>query len=163
IASGEYQSLVAVHADMSHNMHGFSMSNDPTLGMLRFLSWHRAYLFEMESMLQKYRPFIRIPYWDWANDHQLPSWVYLPAGVTRGPDNRFKLPTQAMVDHQVLSQWSYIGFTSALEPSPFHNTVHMWVGGTMQDPMVSPKDPIFWLHHANIDRIWAQWQQAVSW
>ena len=21
-------------------------------------------------------------------------------------------------------------------------------------------DPIFWLHHANIDRLWAQWQQA---
>ena len=22
----------------------------------------------------------------------------------------------------------------------------------------SPADPIFWLHHANVDRIWAQWQ-----
>jgi tyrosinase len=23
----------------------------------------------------------------------------------------------------------------------------------------SPNDPIFWLHHANVDRIWAQWQK----
>jgi tyrosinase len=25
---------------------------------------------------------------------------------------------------------------------------------------VSPLDPIFWLHHCNIDRIWAEWQAA---
>jgi tyrosinase len=24
----------------------------------------------------------------------------------------------------------------------------------------SPGDPLFWLHHANIDRIWAEWQVA---
>jgi tyrosinase len=26
--------------------------------------------------------------------------------------------------------------------------------------MQSPRDPIFWLHHANVDRIWASWMQA---
>src|SRR5690606_29593427 len=26
------------------------------------------------------------------------------------------------------------------------------------DMFVSPGDPLFWLHHANIDRIWALWQ-----
>ncbi|GGK15284.1 tyrosinase [Pilimelia terevasa] len=38
-----------------------------------------------------------------------------------------------------------------------HNSVHVWVGGHMalQD---SPNDPVFWLHHANIDRLWSQWQ-----
>jgi tyrosinase len=24
----------------------------------------------------------------------------------------------------------------------------------------APADPIFWMHHANIDRLWWQWQQA---
>lgn len=24
---------------------------------------------------------------------------------------------------------------------------------------ISPADPMFWLHHANVDRIWAIWQQ----
>jgi len=29
----------------------------------------------------------------------------------------------------------------------------------MMDPWVSPGDPVFFPHHANIDRIWAQWQK----
>jgi tyrosinase len=24
----------------------------------------------------------------------------------------------------------------------------------------APTDPIFWMHHANIDRLWSQWQQT---
>jgi tyrosinase len=41
-----------------------------------------------------------------------------------------------------------------------HGTVHDAVGGGngwMSDIRKAAKDPIFWLHHANIDRIWAQW------
>jgi hypothetical protein len=26
-------------------------------------------------------------------------------------------------------------------------------------PMTSPDDPVFSLHHCNIDRIWAQWRR----
>ena len=40
-----------------------------------------------------------------------------------------------------------------------HDLVHVWVGGTMSY-MSSPNDPVFFLHHANIDRLWARWQQA---
>src|SRR5258705_4413787 len=25
---------------------------------------------------------------------------------------------------------------------------------------MSPLDPIFWLHHANVDRLWAQWNAS---
>jgi tyrosinase len=39
--------------------------------------------------------------------------------------------------------------------------MHMYAGGNkMPNPAVSPQDPLFWLHHANIDRIWDQWQTA---
>ena len=38
-----------------------------------------------------------------------------------------------------------------------HNLVHRYVGGTMGN-MTSPNDPVFWLHHCNIDRLWAQWR-----
>jgi tyrosinase len=54
-----------------------------------------------------------------------------------------------------------------------HNAVHGWVGGlglvtskgvlsggTMFVNDTSPNDPIFFLHHSNIDRLWAQWQAA---
>jgi len=30
--------------------------------------------------------------------------------------------------------------------------------GTMDSIPSSPYDPIFWLHHANVDRLWAEWQ-----
>jgi hypothetical protein len=43
--------------------------------------------------------------------------------------------------------------------SQLHNRVHIWVGGDM-GPGTSPNDPIFFLHHANVDRLWAQWQYA---
>ena len=39
-----------------------------------------------------------------------------------------------------------------------HNLVHRYVGGTMGN-MTSPNDPVFWLHHCNIDRLWAEWQR----
>jgi len=39
-----------------------------------------------------------------------------------------------------------------------HGSIHMWVGGHMTS-MTSPNDPIFFLHHANIDRLWSKWQQ----
>ncbi|MEI8368259.1 MAG: tyrosinase family protein [Planctomycetia bacterium] len=42
-------------------------------------------------------------------------------------------------------------------PGSIHNRVHLWVGGSML-PSTSPNDPIFFLHHCNIDRLWAQWQ-----
>ena len=38
-----------------------------------------------------------------------------------------------------------------------HGDVHVAVGSTM-DTASSPADALFWLHHANIDRLWAQWQ-----
>jgi tyrosinase len=39
-----------------------------------------------------------------------------------------------------------------------HNRVHVWIGGNMSLGS-SPSDPVFYLHHANIDRIWASWQR----
>ena len=40
-----------------------------------------------------------------------------------------------------------------------HNAVHINVGGDMLAP-TSPNDPLFWLHHCNVDRAWARWQSA---
>lgn len=48
-------------------------------------------------------------------------------------------------------------FRSRLEVV-IHNPGHMWVGGSMM-AMASPNDPVFWLHHCNIDRLWAEWQR----
>ena len=64
------------------------------------------------------------------------------------------------------------GVMMATSGESTHNRVHGWVGGllgatpeglkvlgTMGLP-TSPNDPVFFLHHANIDRLWAEWQDA---
>jgi hypothetical protein len=49
-----------------------------------------------------------------------------------------------------------------IEASP-HNLVHMTIGlsGDMGSPKTAARDPIFWLHHANIDRMWVRWTDAA--
>ncbi len=51
--------------------------------------------------------------------------------------------------------WSQTG---RLEQTP-HNDVHVALGGLMGNPDTAAQDPIFWLHHANIDRLWWLWQK----
>lgn len=51
------------------------------------------------------------------------------------------------------------GATGRVEQTP-HNDIHNVLGGPggwMADPFLAALDPIFWLHHANIDRIWFVW------
>src|SRR5262249_23667730 len=44
-----------------------------------------------------------------------------------------------------------------LLPSQMHNRVHRYIGGTMGPP-TSPYDPVFWLHHCYVDKLWDDWQ-----
>lgn len=46
--------------------------------------------------------------------------------------------------------------TTRSEPE-MHNRVHVFVGGSML-PGTSPDDPVFFMHHCNVDRLWALWQ-----
>jgi tyrosinase len=53
----------------------------------------------------------------------------------------------------------FSGSTGQIEAGP-HNVVHDAVGGNgglMSDPDAAAADPIFWVHHANIDRLWFIW------
>jgi tyrosinase len=59
---------------------------------------------------------------------------------------------------RVLALQDFDDFTIQLED--LHNRVHMWVGGTMSEIPLAAFDPLFWAHHAMIDRIWALWQLA---
>lgn len=57
------------------------------------------------------------------------------------------------------TQFGPNGSAGALELDP-HNTVHVMVGGLggiMTDPNYAALDPLFWLHHCNIDRLWSAW------
>lgn len=63
--------------------------------------------------------------------------------------------------------WHGGGPSGNLESNP-HNQVHVDVGGNspdgeiwglMSDPGIAALDPIFYLHHSNIDRMWAVWNE----
>lgn len=59
--------------------------------------------------------------------------------------------------------------TGAVELDP-HNLVHVLIGGLgvgqpigwMSDPNYAALDPIFWLHHCNIDRLWEAWMSDLN-
>jgi hypothetical protein len=46
-----------------------------------------------------------------------------------------------------------------------HNSAHGYIGGTLGDPHASFRDPIVFLLHSNVDRIFAMWQAqpGASW
>jgi tyrosinase len=53
------------------------------------------------------------------------------------------------------------GTSGAVESTP-HNGVHSALGGSggfMSLFSTAPLDPMFWLHHCNIDRLWEVWVQ----
>jgi tyrosinase len=45
-----------------------------------------------------------------------------------------------------------------------HNVVHVWIGNRSGDMSLatSPNDPVFFLHHANVDRLWRAWQEQYG-
>lgn len=57
----------------------------------------------------------------------------------------------------IVDQHSQSGEQGVLENQP-HNLVHNCVGGFMSEFM-SPVDPIFFMHHSNIERLWLAWTQ----
>ncbi|KAH7173346.1 uncharacterized protein B0J16DRAFT_418652 [Fusarium flagelliforme] len=54
--------------------------------------------------------------------------------------------------------WTY--FATTTEGGP-HGSIHASLGGEM-NPTTSPNEPLFFLHHAQIDRIWWMWQQKKA-
>lgn len=170
IDSGFMSFHVDHHSNMTHRMHG-TMSGP--IAFQRFLPWHRVYLDRLGEALRQVDPDVFIPYWDWTDDPAIPDWlgdltptVILPNGnsinVTRSPGTSTpSLPTQQSID-SIMQETAFTPFTRKLEGVPFgaHNQVHVWVGGTMFFIPTAPADALFWLHHAEVDRLWAQWQDT---
>lgn len=58
---------------------------------------------------------------------------------------------------QRISQTAHFGGRNGQIEQVPHNVMHVVIGGWMNDPNYAAKDPIFWIHHANIDRLWNKW------
>ncbi len=149
-----------------------------------FLPWHRNYLYHFELFLRSIiSDDFRLPYWDWSADQSIPKelqdadliavlgltrdsttiaiegkkgddqtaawWKAAPAKISKSPDydtiggDRGKNPTSGLIE------------------SPYHNMVHVGVGGDMGQVPFAAKDPVFWLHHCNVDRLWSLWMDKI--
>jgi hypothetical protein len=93
------------------------------------------------------------------------SWRPLnpqPHGLKRQWSNGTRIAPWASpesINSAIASSGSYDTLRRAIEPVP-HGTVHVNVGGDMSTLNGSPNDPVFWLFHAYVDKIWADWQNA---
>ena len=136
-------------------------------GIAYFLAWHRGYLYYFEQQLRAVsgNKSLVLPYWDYYATPEMPGEFTNPS-----PFNPLYLARQ---NSNVIDALSLAPFASTVTnmqrglTNPFevlmeaqpHNPVHNIIGTTMAT-LQSPTDPIFWLHHANIDRMWSAWQQA---
>jgi tyrosinase len=107
--------------------------------------------------------------------------IFVPTSAMGGPVNQNCLSNDVYTGSDAVTPppgfggpqtgFSHSGRTSGnLESNP-HNLVHVYVGGNapdgqtyglMSDPGIAGLDPIFYLHHANIDRMWAVWNETLS-
>jgi tyrosinase len=147
-----------------------------------FLPWHRAYLWYFEQTCRDVlqNPDFCLPYWDWTRAQRIPApfWEGSLHNATRQITPNDPISSE-FVGPAVITRIMdasanitlYSGSTTSddqretsaqgtLEATP-HNMVHGTIRGDMGSYM-SPLDPIFWLHHANVDRIWASWARDAS-
>lgn len=150
-----------------------------------FLPWHRAYLTHWDHVTRDQNAAAILPWWDWtsAASHTdgiptayaenpdgnplasgpMPDMPRIPARRTRRqPGDPAELPsyTDATPSNPPID--SLVALTDFRDLSnqlqDVHDFIHGWVGGDMGVIATSAFDPIFWAHHAMIDRIWYQWQ-----
>lgn len=129
-----------------------------------FLAWHRGYLYYFEQTLRTVSGdnSLTLPYWDYYTYPTIPSEFTDPASnnplyVPRNGTNVYNALDLSPFASTVLNFQR--GTTNAFEPkieSAPHNPVHNLIGGVMAT-MQSPLDPIFFLHHGNIDRLMHAW------
>ncbi|HEX7843115.1 MAG TPA: tyrosinase family protein [Kofleriaceae bacterium] len=147
-----------------------------------FLPWHRAYLLYFERICRKLSGMadFALPYWNWSLTPSVPAPFW--GGNANPLFDGSRTATQAsvasasnvgpMVLNSILGEINFETFASThiaaatpqtsgagygrLEATP-HNYIHGFVGGNMGFVNLSPRDPVFWMHHNMIERCWVQW------
>jgi Common central domain of tyrosinase/Polyphenol oxidase middle domain len=136
-------------------------------GTLYFWSWHRMYLYYFERIVRKLsgNPKWALPYWNYelASERELPppfrdpaSPLYEPVRGSGWNSGASSLPAWAVDTSAGMAMLDYALASGSLEGTP-HAAVHVMIGGLMGSVPTAAQDPIFWLHHCNIDRLWNLW------
>jgi tyrosinase len=171
-ASGRWDELVLNHF----------RSGDWAHMVPAFLFWHRWLAWIAERELQRISgTCLTIPYWDWERSGSIPSvfradtfgsvsgrgcvrdgiarnWRVVQNGgcLIREFDNSWRISRDVEVLSRITNNPEFGIFRRELEGTPHTNT-HEWVGGPMADRW-AVDDPVFFLHHSNVDRMFALWQ-----
>jgi hypothetical protein len=146
-------------------------------GNLQFLPWHRMYLKYFERVMRKTSgdPNFALPYWDYYDDVTAGGNILLPKLVRNGAAawmiDTFRTPglnaSTTSIDEgdgsaeQAFDFTNFANFSSTLEGQP-HGSMHCGTGWDCQAPDIGRVpmagwDPVFYMHHANIDRLWQCW------
>ncbi|MFL5386877.1 MAG: tyrosinase family protein [Longimicrobiaceae bacterium] len=139
-------------------------------GTAFFLSWHRMYLYWFERIIRAKsgNSAFALPYWGYSptGTRNLPAHFRVPASTTNvlytvnrnAASNAGTSMAASLVDPGLaLLELAFYDFQGDLEITP-HNAVHTpGVQGWMGSVWTSALDPIFYLHHCNIDRLWCIW------
>lgn len=148
-----------------------------------FLSWHRVFLFFFEAVLKQAAVESRettafdLPYWNWYEDplpqifkegDEKTNPLYVRGSLAGGSVDLDKL-IPGLSTAPFLSDDFLIApgvpqentFLYQLDENP-HGTVHDLVAGDMGRVPTAARDPIFWFHHVNLDRLWTAWMKSGS-
>jgi tyrosinase len=131
-------------------------------GIPYFFAWHRGFIYYFEQQLRAIsgNSTLMLPYWDYYRYPRMPAEFTAPANgnplyvnrVNTNVYNALSLDPFPLANFQ---RGTPSSFESSLEPRP-HGEIHNLIGGSMAS-LQSPADPIFWLHHSQVDRLWHAW------
>ena len=115
-----------------------------------FLVWHQHFLAELETWLANNggAKFVPVPYWNPAKP--------IPTALNKG-NNNVNMPLPANLRLAALGTiTSYTVLNN--RAVPYHDAVHMALGGQMPNADTSPSDPIFWPFHAFLVSVYERWR-----
>lgn len=137
-----------------------------------FYAWHRAFVYFFERMLRTMSgdPEFALPYWDYYKHPQLPAIFAAPALAGGGANPLYWKDRVGSMMHGLsyrpyaanvtrFPNPAYGTYERLIEIDP-HGRVHDLIGGDMGHVPTAALDPIFWVHHCNIDRLWSAWVAA---
>lgn len=151
-----------------------SVWNQCRHGEQYFYAWHRGFLYFFELVLRQMsgNPKLTLPYWDYYANPAMPEIFTAPTQGDGSPNplywaNRCSTTVTGLV--YVAFADFVTTFESADPNAPTfeaiaelnpHATVHDAVGGDMGRVPTAAADPVFWVHHCNVDRLWSAWIAA---
>lgn len=153
-------------------IHGTTLSGNLTAwntcehGTEFFWSWHRMYLYWFERIIRHMCGDCcwALPFWNWAPGTELTlpapfrdpsSELYTPNRNPSMNSGAGSLNPGAIAISGAFGSASFMTANSVIQ-SP-HGAVHVEVGGWMANIFTAGQDPIFYLHHSNVDRLWDLW------